>query len=652
MNSRSFWSYIAYDPSKGKPQVDRKLLRRIFTYARPHAKSVAIVLATIVAISLLELIPPLLYRDLIDNVLPNRNVTRLNWLALGMVGIPLLSGLINMVQRTFSARAGEGIIFDLRQQMYDHLQRMGLRFFTDTKAGEIISRFNNDVIGAQNAITGTVPNVVTNTVTLVSTLVVMISIEWRLAALALIVLPLFLLPARRVAGLFRTIRREASEQNAQMSTIVNETLTINGALLVKTFGRQAYEGDRFRTANAAVRNIGIRRARVGQLFFMGMSIAGTLGTALIYWVGGHLVLSGAISVGTIVAFVAYLFRLYGPISALTNVQVEFATSMVSFERVFEYLDKPLEIVDAPNAITLKETKGHVRFEGVSFSYRQTQSSERSTELPTLNSLPTNGLNLLPAEDGTEEVAATAQRQQALEHVSFEIEPGQLVALVGPSGAGKTTITYLLPRLYDPTAGRITLDGHDLRTINLTSLAQQMGMVTQETYLFHDTIRANLLYARADATHADVEAACRAANIHKFIASLPEGYDTMVGERGYRLSGGEKQRIAIARVILKDPRILILDEATAHLDSQSEALIQAALEPLFQGRTSLVIAHRLSTILRADKILVLQQGKLVEQGTHHELLAQGGLYAELYETQFRTAEEMRALTTDLENELNG
>jgi len=647
MNGHSFWSYIAYDPDKGKPQVDRKLLRRIFTYARPHAKSVAIVLVTIVAISLLELIPPLLYRDLIDNVLPNRNVTRLNWLALGMIGIPLFSGLINIVQRHFSARAGEGIIFDLRQQMYDHLQGMGLRFFTDTKAGEIISRFNNDVIGAQNAITGTVPNVVTNTVTLVSTLVVMISIEWRLAVLALIVLPLFLLPARRVAGLFRSIRREASEQNATMSTIVNETLTINGALLVKTFGRQAYEGGRFRTANAAVRDIGIRRARVGQLFFMGMSIAGTLGTALIYWVGGHLVLSGAISVGTIVAFVAYLFRLYGPITALTNVQVEFATSMVSFERVFEYLDKPLEIVNAPNAIILteRETKGHVRFEDVSFSYRELEASDPPVVAPAVNGAPTNGLAHELA-DMLEESASTARRQHALANVSFEMKPGQLVALVGPSGAGKTTITYLLPRLYDPTVGRITLDGHDLRTIDLPSLAQQMGMVTQETYLFHDTIRANLLYARAGATHAEVEAACRAANIHNFIASLPEGYDTMVGERGYRLSGGEKQRIAIARVILKDPRILILDEATAHLDSQSEALIQAALEPLFQGRTSLVIAHRLSTILRADKILVLRQGQLVEQGTHHELLAQGGLYAELYETQFRTAEEIQALATDL------
>ncbi|MBX3015099.1 MAG: ABC transporter ATP-binding protein [Caldilineaceae bacterium] len=630
---RNSWrGYLAYDQPQSQPQISRQLLRRIFAYARPHLFAVAIVLITIVATSLLELIPPLLYRDLIDHVLPNRDVARLNWLALGMIGIPLLNGLINIVQRHFSARAGEGIIFDLRQQMYQHLQQMALRFFTDTKAGEIISRFNNDVVGAQNAITGTVPSIVTNTVTLVSTLVVMVSIEWRLAALALIVLPLFILPARRVAGVLRTIRREASEHNATMSTIVNETLTINGALLVKTFGRQAYELGRFGQANAAVRDSGIQRARVGQLFFMGMSIAGTLGTALIYWVGGHLVLSGAISVGTIVAFVAYLFRLYGPISALSNVQVEFATSMVSFERVFDYLDKPLEITDAPNATTLLHPRGHVRFEAVSFTYRAggaatVAAPETAEMLP-----PRNG-----QADDTATTAlsvSTAQRQQALAHVSFEIQPGQLVALVGPSGAGKTTITYLLPRLYDPTAGRITLDGHDLRSLALTSLAQAMGMVTQETYLFHDTILANLLYARADATPAEVEAACRAANIHAFIASLPEGYATVVGERGYRLSGGEKQRIAIARVILKDPRILILDEATAHLDSQSEALIQAALEPLFQGRTSLVIAHRLSTILRADKILVLNQGQLVEQGTHAELLAQGGLYAHLYETQFQ------------------
>lgn len=638
MHGRGMWSYIAYDPSKGKPQINRQVIRRIFTYARPHALSVIIVLVTIVAISLLELIPPLLYRDLIDNVLPNRDVTRLNWLALAMVGIPVLSGGFNVVQRFFSARAGEGIIYDLRHQMYEHLQQMALRFFTNTKAGEIMSRFNSDVVGAQNAITGTIPNIVTNTVTLVSTLVVMISIEWRLAALALVVLPLFLLPARRVARILRQIRREASEHNAEMSTVVNETLTINGALLVKTFGRQAQELTRFRRANAAVRNTGIRRAQVGQLFFMGMSISGTLGAALIYWVGGHLVLSGAISTGTIVAFVAYLSRLYGPITALTNVQVEFASSMVSFERVFEYLDMKREITDREDAVVLDEVAGRVRFEHVSFQYTTPDAiaplaaASNTAMTPHSNGVAHNGNNGDSEDEDTEQATFT-RRTHALSDVSFEMAPGQLVALVGPSGAGKTTITYLLPRLYDPTTGRITLDGHDLRDLTLESLAAQIGMVTQESYLFHDSIRANLLYARPDATEAEVEAACRAANIHDFIVSLPEGYESIVGERGYRLSGGEKQRIAIARVILKDPRILVLDEATSHLDSQSEALIQAALEPLLQGRTSLVIAHRLSTILAADKIIVLDQGKVVEMGTHQALLAQGGLYRHLYETQF-------------------
>ncbi|HRW04313.1 MAG TPA: ABC transporter ATP-binding protein [Caldilineaceae bacterium] len=669
MHGHGWWSYIAYDPSKGKPQIDRQLVRRIFAYARPHLFAVTVVLVTIVAISLLELIPPLLYRDLIDNVLPNRNYTRLNWLALGMIGIPILSGAINVVQRFFSARAGEGIIFDLRQQMYTHLQQMALRFFTNTKAGEIMSRFNSDVVGAQNAITGTIPNIVTNSVTLVSTLVIMVSIEWRLAALALVVLPLFLLPARRVARTLRTIRREASEQNAEMSNIINETLTINGALLVKTFGRQSRELTRFRRANGAVRDIGIRRARVGQLFFMGMSIAGTLGAALIYWVGGHLVLSGAISTGTIVAFVAYLSRLYGPISSLANVQVEFATSMVSFERVFEYLDLPLEITDRPNATKLKQVEGHVRFEQVSFRYGTSRFGSTVADKPrsaitnenarngaqptapeaTKGQAQSNGSHngaspgavIQPTgnDDANAGESTVTQRTHALHDVSFEMKPGQLVALVGPSGAGKTTITYLLPRLYDPTSGRITLDGLDLRDVALETLAQQIGMVTQETYLFHDTIRANLLYARPDATDSELETACRAANIHDFIVSLPEGYESIVGERGYRLSGGEKQRLAIARVILKDPRILVLDEATSHLDSQSEALIQAALAPLFAGRTSLVIAHRLSTILAADKILVLDQGQVVEEGNHATLLAQGGLYAHLYETQFMATGEM-------------
>ncbi len=628
-----WWVYLSHDESKKPQRVDRRLLKRVLGYARPYWVLVSIVLIAIVLSSLLELIPPLLYRELIDNVLPNKNFQRLHLLALGMIGIPLLSGLIGVVQRYFSAQAGEGIIFDLRQSMYEHLQKMSIRFFTHTKSGEIVSRFNNDVVGAQSAVTGTLPNIVTNVITLISTLAVMVSIEWRLALLSVVVLPLFLLPAKRVARILREIRRNAMQYNADMSSMITETLSINGALLVKTFGRQRDEMERFRTTNALVRDIGVRRALVGRWFFLGLGISAAIGTALIYWVGGVLVIEGAITVGTIVAFAAYLGRLYGPISALTNVQVEFATSMVSFERVFEYLDLPHEIRDRPHALKLGDIRGRVQFENVSFSYMEGQNDRLAhVEAPDFRDrIKKDG----DSEDGAADEALfrIPSRRWALRDLSFEIEPGQLAALVGPSGAGKTTVTYMLPRLYDPTEGLIRLDDNDLRDVTLESLARQIGMVTQETYLFHDTVKANLLYAKPHASQADLEAACKAANIHDFIADLPEGYDTLVGERGYRLSGGEKQRLAIARVILKDPRVLVLDEATSHLDSQSEALIQAALEPLFEGRTSLVIAHRLSTILKADKILVLDQGRLVEVGTHDELLMSGGLYADLYRTQF-------------------
>jgi ATP-binding cassette subfamily B protein len=616
-------SFVRYDESRGQPTVDKALLRRVLGYARPYRLHLLLMLVIIVASSLVGLVPPLLYRDLIDNVLPNRDFGRLNLLALGLISIPIASGLLGVAERYLNASVGEGIIFDLRQAMYQHMQRMSLRFFTHTKAGEILSRFNNDVVGAQSAVVGTLPNLVTNGITLASTLAVMISIEWRLALLSVAVLPLFLLPARRVGRILRTVRRRAMEFNAEMSSIIGETLGINGALLVKTFGRQRQEIERFRQTSRQVRDLGVRRALVGRWFFMGLGVAAAVGTALIYWVGGRLVLEEAITVGTIVAFAAYLTRLYGPISALSNVQVEFATSMVSFERVFDYLDRPVEIQDRPGAIDLERVRGRVRFADVSFSYlRASSPGETSTSQTS------------PSGDGSDAVLGTAaSRRWALRNVSFEIRPGQLAALVGPSGAGKTTVTYLLPRLYDPTEGRITLDGHDLRDVTLESLARQVGMVTQETYLFHDTVRANLLYARPHATQEELEAACQAANIHDMIASLPEGYDTVVGERGYRLSGGEKQRLAIARVILKDPCLLVLDEATSHLDSQSEALIQAALEPLMESRTSLVIAHRLSTILAADQIVVLDDGHLVETGTHAELLARGGLYAHLYETQF-------------------
>jgi ATP-binding cassette subfamily B protein len=583
MHSGNWWRYISFEESnKQKPVVDRVLMQRVFEYARPYLGAITIVLIAITLTSLLGLLPPLIYRELIDVVLPSGDLRLLNLLAIGLFAVPLLSGLLGVLQRHYGARAGEGIIYDLRNQMFDHLGRMSMRFFTNTRSGEIVSRFNNDVVGAQSAITGTIPEILTNIVTLVSTLVVMISIEWRLALLSVMVLPLFLLPARRVGLILRKIRRQALDYNAEMSSQITETLTVNGALLMKSFDRLPAEEVRFKRVSADVRDIGVRRAEISQLFFMGLGLVGAVGSALVYWVGGWMVLNDALTIGTIVAFTAYLMRLYGPISALTNVQVEFVTALVSFERVFEYLDLPIEIQDKPGAVRLGAVEGRIRFEDVWFQYQG----------PLLGDAPT-------AEDASANGAGSApSARHALQSICFEIAPGALTALVGPSGAGKTTITYLLPRLYDPTAGRITLDGIDLRDIALDSLAQQFGIVSQETYLFHDTIRTNLLYAKPDATQAELEAACRAANIHDMIAALPDGYDTLVGERGYRLSGGEKQRLAIARVVLKEPRILVLDEATSHLDSQSEVLIQAALEPLLHGRTSVVIAHRLSTILAA------------------------------------------------------
>ena len=625
---RGWWALVQQDDTKGKPTVDRALLKRVYGYARPYLRWMILVLIIILVTSLIQLVPPLLYRDLFDTVIPNKDVARLIWLTAGMVGIPVTASFLDVAQRYFSAKLGEGVIYDLRQALYDHLQNMGLRFFTHTRRGEIVSRLNSDVVGAQSAVTNTLPNLVTNSFSLVSTLVVMFTIEWRLTLLAVIVLPLFMLPARRIARMLRDIRREAMEYNADMSSMISETLTINGALLVKTFGRQQEEKDRFRNVNRKVRQIGIRRALVGRWFFVGLGIAATIGTGLVYGVGGYLAILETISTGTIVAFVAYLIRLYMPISALSNIQVEFVTSMVSFERVFEYMDLPVEIEDKPAAVVLDKVAGRLRFEKVSFDYME--ANQRLGIQTRMTETSGNGQQ----EDKESETPAfIPSRRYALKDLSFEIEPGELVALVGPSGAGKTTLTYMLPRLYDPTEGRILLDGNDLRDVTQKSLAQQLGMVTQETYLFHDTIRRNLTYARPDASEEELVWAAKAANIYTVIQQLPNGFDTVVGERGYRLSGGEKQRLAIARVVLKDPRILILDEATSHLDSTSEALIQQALEPLMRGRTSLVIAHRLSTILAADKILVLADGQLVEQGTHADLLSSGGLYAELYETQF-------------------
>ncbi|MFQ3645402.1 MAG: ABC transporter ATP-binding protein [Anaerolineae bacterium] len=626
------WMNYIHGETQRAP-ITRALLRRVLAYAWPYRWLLAGMLVCILLTTLLGLLSPLILRQLIDVALqPPGDAELLNVLALLLVAIPIVSGVISVVQRRLNATVGEGIIYDLRIALYQHLQRMSLHFFTNTKTGELMSRLNNDVVGAQSAVNNTLISIITNTITVVATLAVMLSIEWRLTLLGVGVLPFFIFVARRLGSKLREIARDQMTWNAQMNAMMNETLNISGALLVKLFGRGQDEVERFGARAADVRDGGVKRAVLGSQFMTVIGSIGVIGTALVYWFGGHLVLSGEFTVGTIVAFGAYLTQLYNPLQALTNAPVDFATSLVSFERVFEILDLPQQIVEQPDAQPLPEARGEIEFDDVTFTYK-VRDDQLLSDVERVGSMERVSAALSGAMAASGGNGRHQAREQALRHVSFKIAPGQLVALVGPSGAGKTTLTYLIPRLYDPDSGTIRLDGHDLRTLRLADLAQHIGMVTQETYLFHDTIRTNLLYARADATQSELEEACRAANIHDFIMGLPDGYDTIVGERGYRLSGGEKQRLALARVILKNPRILVLDEATSSLDSQSEALIQEALARVQQGRTSIVIAHRLSTILAADQILVLNRGEIVERGTHAELLALGGLYYELYQTQF-------------------
>ena len=592
----------------GEPQRPsapfQDIVPRIVRYFKPYARSWLVILVCIAATSGLNLLPPLMVREIIDVALPTANPTLLVLAVAGSVAAGLLARLIGVAQFSINVRIGQGVMFDLRNELYRHLQRMSLRFYTESKTGELMSRVTNDVGGIEGVVTNTIVSVVTNVAVLITVTVVIVGLHWQLALLSLVMLPLFVLPTRRVGRIRQQLRRQTAEHQGGLAGLMAETLSISGTLLMKAFARESYEAERFRTRASNLRDLEIRQRMVGRWFFMVIGLFQSVGPALIYLYGGWLVIQGELSVGTVVAFVAYLRQLYGPVSELANVHVDVMTSLALFERLFHYLDLKPDIEEPASPPVLAAARGEIAFDHVSFGY----------------------------------VAG----RLAVDDVSFVAQPGQLVALVGPSGAGKTTVTYLVPRFYDPTAGTVRMDGHDVREVGLTWLRSQIGIVTQETYLFHATVDENLRYARPDATPEEIEAACRAANIHEFIIGLPEGYETMVGERGYRLSGGEKQRLAIARVLLKDPRILLLDEATSSLDSHSEALIQEALVPLMHGRTSLVIAHRLSTILAADVILVLDRGQLVEQGTHAELLARNGLYARLYNEQFKPGRNGSAL----------
>jgi ATP-binding cassette subfamily B protein len=649
---RNWGAVLARDEDQEPPQITRDVLFRIWSYAQPYWSLVFGSLVLILISTAVGLVSPQLFRLMIDDAIPEGNSRMITLLALGMMVVPLFSGVIGVFQRRLNAIIGEGLIYDLRRDLYSHIQSMSLRFFTQTRTGELMSRLNNDVMGAKDAINDTTVNIITDVIKVIATLSIMVAMEWRLTLLAVAVLPLFMLPARHFARVLRELRRESMEHNAEMNATMNETLNVSGALLVKLFGREKMEFDEFSKQALEVHDIGIKTAVTGRWFMMMLSVVTAIGTAVVYLFGGQMVLAGTFTVGTIVAFGAYLGQLYGPLQSLTNAPVAFAQSMVSFERVFEVLDLPIEIQEAPDAVDLGRAEGRIEFREISFDY---EALEREGKVATLDTVARYGWRadseaLLKrgkaAGNGREEIEQSPDqigpripdRRWALQDVSFLIEPGQLAALVGPSGSGKSTITYLIPRLYDPTLGTVCVDGIDIKQVSLQSLADNIGMVTQETYLFYDTIRANLLYANPAATDAQIVEAAKAANIHDFIVSLPDKYDTVVGERGYRLSGGERQRIAIARVILMDPQILVLDEATSALDSISEALVQEALQRVMSGRTSLVIAHRLSTILSADTILVMQDGILVEQGTHNTLLAEDGLYAELYETQFKSAVE--------------
>ncbi len=621
-----------------RPQRRAATLRRIAGFFRPYRGRVLIVLLTIILTSLIGLANPYLLKLLIDDALPNRDLGKLDLYVGLMIILPIISGLIGVGQTYLNNIIGQSVMQDLRNALYTHLQAMPLRFFTETRTGEIQSRLANDVGGIQSLVTDTASSVFANFTVVISTLAAMILIDWRLTALSVAVTPFFMYLTYRVGKVRRAVAKQTQESLADITTITEETVSVSGMLLTKTFGQQQTAIDRFRKANAKLAVLQIRQSMVGRWFFMIIGTIFSITPALVYWLAGILAIQhdpSAPTIGDIVAFTTLQSRLFFPLGQLLNVQVEVQGALALFDRIFEYLEMEPEIVDAPDAVAVvpAEVKGKVRFRHVWFQYPEQAILPPAPGLATDDDEPASADGESNAQRGPSDDA----RPFALEDIDFEVQPGQLVALVGPSGAGKTSTTYLVPRLYDVNEGAIEIDGVDVRQIRLASLGDVIGFVTQETYLFHATVRENLAYAKPGATDREIQTAARLAAIHDRIRELPQGYDTTVGERGYKLSGGEKQRVALARVLLKDPRILILDEATSALDTVSERLIQTAIERVMRGRTTIAIAHRLSTILRADQILVYERGRIVERGTHTELLALGGAYARVYREQFLPTE---------------
>ena len=606
------------DDSVTQQRVTKGTAKRMFQFARPYRSILAWFLVLVVIDAVIGVVNPLLFRSIIDNGIPEHNKSLIIGLAAVAAVLAVADTGLSIGIRWVSAKVGEGLIFDMRSKVFEHIQKMPIAFFTRTQTGALISRLNNDVIGAQQAFTDTLSSVVSNLISVALVLVVMVLLSWQITLISLVILPVFVLPAKRVGRRLSSITRESYALNAQMNNTMNERFNVSGALLVKLFGRPKEERDAFESKAGRVRDIGVTQAMYARFFIAALTLTAALATAVVYGWGGLQVVNGSLKLGTVVALAAYLTRLYGPLTALSNVQVDIMTALVSFDRVFEVLDLPPMIADAPDARPIPAGPARIEFDHVDFRY------------PNADEVSLASLESVAVLDPT-------VSSQVLFDVSFTAEPGQLIALVGPSGAVKTTISQLLPRLYDVQAGSIRINGLDVRDSTMESLTSTIGVVTQDAHLFHETIRQNLIYAKPDATDGELDAALAGAQIATMVDGLPDGVDTVVGDRGYRLSGGEKQRLAIARILLKAPEIVVLDEATAHLDSESEAAVQKALATALQGRTSLVIAHRLSTVREADMILVLDHGRIVERGRHDELLAARGHYAELYRIQFERQE---------------